>query len=67
MAKNNKNLFSLQSNGGKKSQAKRAKKVKQIEILEDDEDQELETAGQSILPNMVEQEVRTTMLFIFGF
>lgn len=31
--------------------------MKQIDILEDDDERELEAAGQSILPNMVEQEV----------
>lgn len=32
--------------------------MKQIEILEDEDERELAAAGQSILPNMVEQEVR---------
>ncbi|XP_055313583.1 zinc finger protein 3 homolog isoform X2 [Sitodiplosis mosellana] len=50
-------LVIVDSNSGKKSQAKRTKKVKQIEILEDDDERELEAAGQSILPNMVEQEI----------
>lgn len=49
-----KNWFS-QSNNGKKSQAKRTRKIKQIELNEDED--ELETGGQSILTNMVEQEV----------
>lgn len=31
--------------------------MKQIKIMEDDDDRELEAAGQSILTNMVEQEV----------
>ncbi|XP_031634575.1 zinc finger protein 436 [Contarinia nasturtii] len=45
------------SNTGKKSQSKRTKKVKQIPIIEEDDGSELEVAGQSILPNMVEQEI----------
>lgn len=31
--------------------------MKQIAVLEDEDERELEVAGQSILPNMVEQEV----------
>lgn len=47
----------LQSGNMKKSQSKKAKKAKQ-EIVADDDERELEAAGQSILPNMVEQEVK---------
>lgn len=49
----------IQANNAKKTPAKRTKKVKQIKILEedDDEERELEAAGQSILSDMVEQEV----------
>lgn len=51
-----KNIF-FQTNISKKTPAKRTKKVKQIKILDDEDERELEAAGQSILSNMVEQEV----------
>lgn len=48
-----------QSNNAKKTPAKRTRKVKQIKILDEEDERELEAAGQSILTNMVEQEVIT--------
>lgn len=56
----------LQSGSTRKSQTKRAKKTKQIEIIDDD--QELDAiAGESILPNIVEQEVITTISTWFKY
>lgn len=49
----------MQSNTGRKTQSKRTKKAKQVEITEEDDEHELEVAGQSILQNVVEQEVDT--------
>lgn len=54
----------MQSNTVKKLQPKRTKKVKQIEVMDDDDERELEVAGQSILPNMVEQEVNLSLLHL---
>lgn len=38
--------------------------MKLVEVLEDDDERELEAAGQSILPNMVEQEVNIYTNFL---
>lgn len=59
----------FQANNTKKAPAKRSKRVKQIKILDEDDedDRELEAAGQSILPNMVEQEVSGVPLLLLIF
>lgn len=41
--------------------------MKQIAVLEDEDERELEVAGQSILPNMVEQEVNICEKFSIYF